>query len=160
MTVRSLAVGSLFVPALLVFSACGPRYIPGTQINDTQDTRAIIDVMERYRSAVEARDAKTIQELVSPSFRDNAGTEDPTDDLTADNLPQALPMLFKQLDAPRLELDVRRVDVKPDGWATVVYYWNASWRAPHVLEKSQRDAELEQMVFQRESGKWLIVSGI
>lgn len=153
-------VRPLFVVALLVLSACGPRYIRGTQINDTQDTRAILNVMERYRAAVEARDAKAVQELVSTSFRDNAGTEDPADDLTADNLAQALPALFTQMDAPRVELEVRRIDVKNDGWATAIYYWNASWRAPNLLEKTQRDSELEQMVLQREDGKWRIVSGI
>jgi hypothetical protein len=153
-------VRPLLVCALLVLSACGPRYIPGTQINDTQDTRAILEVMERYRSALEARDAKAIQALVSPNFRDNAGTEDPSDDLTAANLSQALPALFARMDAPRVELDVRRVDVKPDGWATVIYYWNASWRAPGLMEKPQRDSELEQMILQREDGKWRIVSGI
>jgi len=153
-------VRPLLVCALLVLSACGPRFIPGTQINDTEDTRAILKVMESYRSAVEARDAKALQALVSPTFRDNAGTDDPLDDLTAANLGQALPALFGRMDAPRVELDVRRVDVRPDGWATVIYYWNASWRAPGLLDKAQRDSELEQMVFQREDGKWLIVSGI
>jgi hypothetical protein len=153
-------VRPLFVLALLVLSACGPRYIPGTQLNDTEDTRAILKLMERYRAAVEARDARAIQELVSKTFRDNAGTEDPTDDLTADNLAQALPALFGRMDAPRVELEVRRIDVKPNGWATAIYYWNASWRAPGLLEKSQRDAELEQMVLQREDGTWRIVSGI
>ncbi|MFY0574465.1 YybH family protein [Cystobacter fuscus] len=153
-------VRPLFVTVLLVLSACGPRYIPGTQINDTQDTRAILKVMERYRVAVEARDAKAIQALVSPNFRDNAGTEDPLDDLTAENLAQTLPALLARVDAPRLEMDVRRVDVKRDGWATVIYYWNASWRAPGLMERPQRDSELEQMVFQRENGEWRIVSGI
>ncbi|WNG15580.1 YybH family protein [Cystobacter fuscus] len=153
-------VRPLFVTVLLVLSACGPRYIPGTQINDTEDTRAILKVMERYRAAVEARDAKAILALVSPNFRDNAGTEDPVDDLTSENLAQALPALLSRVDAPRLEMDVRRVDVKRDGWATVIYYWNASWRAPGLMERPQRDSELEQMVLQREDGEWRIVTGI
>ncbi|QRO00512.1 nuclear transport factor 2 family protein [Archangium violaceum] len=146
--------------ALLLLVACGPRNIPGTQIPDTSDSRAILDVMERYRSAIEARDAKAIQQLVSKSFRDNGGTEDPQDDLTYANLPQALPALFAQLESARVDLDIRSVNVRNDGAATVIYYWNVSWRASGLIEKSQRDSELEQMVFQKEDGQWRIVSGI
>lgn len=153
-------VRPLLVCALLVLAACGPHNIPGTQIADTDDSRAIINVMERYRSALEARDAKALQALVSKSFRDNAGTEDPEDDLTYDNLPQALPTLFARIEAPKVDMDIRQVDVKRNGVATVIYYWNATWRAPALLEKPQRDSELEQMVLQKEDGQWRIVSGI
>lgn len=153
-------VRPLLVCAFLVLAACGPRNIPGTQIPDTDDTRAILDVMERYRSALEARDAKAVQELVSKSFRDNSGTEDPSDDLTYDNLPEALPTLFSRIEAPKVEMDIRRVDVKPGGVATVIYYWNATWRAPSLLDRPQRNSELEQMVLQKEEGRWRIVSGM
>jgi uncharacterized protein DUF4440 len=152
-------VRPLLVCALLVFVACTPRNIAGTQIPDTEDARAILNVMERFRAALEARDAKALQGLVSKSFRDNSGTEDPADDLTHDNLPEALPALFSRIDAPRVDMDVRKVDVKKDGVATVIYYWNATWRAPGLLDKPQRNSELEQMVLQKENGKWLIVSG-
>jgi len=150
----------LLACATLLIAACTPRNIPGTQIPDTEDSRAILNVMERYRSAIEARDAKAIQQLVSKSFRDNGGTEDPQDDLTYDNLPQALPGLFSRLDAPRVDLDIRSVNVKKNGAATVIYYWNASFRVPSLLESPQRDSELEQMVLQKEDGEWRIVTGI
>jgi hypothetical protein len=144
---------------LLLAAACGPRNIPGTQIPDTDQSRAVLKVMERYRSALEARDAKALQQLVSKSFRDNGGTEDPQDDLTYDNLPQALPALFARIDSLRVELDIRRVDVRSNGVATVIYYWNASFRVPTLLEAPQRDSELEQMVLEKEDGQRRIVSG-
>jgi hypothetical protein len=155
-----MTVRPLLVCALLVLAACSPRLIPGTQIPDTNDSRAILNVMEHYRAAIEARDAKGVQQLVSKSFRDNAGTEDPQDDLTYANLPQALPALFSRLESPRVDIDVRSVDVKKDGVATVIYYWSASWRVPGLLDKPQRDSELEQMILQKEDGQWRIVSGI
>jgi hypothetical protein len=153
-------VRSLLVCALLVLSACAPHLIPGTQIPDSEDSRAILKVMETYRAALEARDAKGIQALVSKSFRDNSGTEDLQDDLTADNLPQALTALFARMEAPRVDIDVRSVTLKGDGVAHVIYYWNSNWRAPGLLEKTQRDTELEQMVLQKEEGQWRIVTGI
>ena len=149
----------LLASAVLLLAACTPRNIPGTQIPDTEDSRAILKVMEHYRTALEARDAKTLHQLVSKSFRDNAGTEDPQDDLTYDNLPQALPALFSRLESPRVDLDVRRVDVRKNGVATVIYYWNASWRLPGLLDRPQRESELEQMVLQKEDGQWRIVTG-
>ena len=36
---------------------------------------------------------------------------------------------------------------------------NASWRVPGLLDRPQRDSELEQMVFQKEDGQWRIVTG-
>lgn len=156
----TMNIRPLLVCALLVFAACGPRFIPGTQIPDTNDTRAILKVLEQFRSALEARDAKAIQQLVSKSFRDNGGTEDPQDDLTYDNLPEALPPLLARLESPRVDLDIRQVDVKRNGVATVIYYWNASYRVPGLLDKPQRDSALEQMVLQKEDGQWRIVTGI
>ncbi|WP_309889195.1 nuclear transport factor 2 family protein [Archangium sp.] len=150
----------LLASAVLLLAACTPRNIPGTQIPDTEDSRAILKVMEQYRTAVEARDTKTLQQLVSKSFRDNAGTDDPEDDLTYDNLPQALPALFSRLESPRVDLEVRQVDVRKNGVATVIYYWNASWRVPGLLDRPQRESELEQMVLQKEDGQWRIVTGL
>ncbi len=153
-------VRPLLVCALLVLSACSQKNIPGTQIPDTDDTRAILNVLERYRSALEARDATAIQKLVSKNFRDNAGTEDPSDDLTATNLAETLPHLFARMDAPRVEMDIRSVSVKNDGTASVIYYYNTSWRAPGLMDRAQRDSELEQMLLEKQDGQWLIVSGI
>jgi ketosteroid isomerase-like protein len=155
MRLRLLLLG----PALLL-AACATRTIAGTQIADTKDTRAIIQVMETYRTALEARDAQAIQRLVSKNFRDNAGTEMLDDDLTYENLPQALNALFSRLDTPRVEMDVRRVDVR-EGTAVVIYHWNASWRMPALKSNApQRESELEQMVLERQDGQWRIVSGL
>lgn len=155
-----MTIRPLLVCALLALAACGPAFIPGTQIPDTDETRAVLKVVEQYRVALEARNAKAIQELVSKSFHDNGGTEDPQDDLTYDNLPQALPALFARLDSPRVDMDIRMIDVKKNGIATVTYYWNASWRVPGLLDKTQRNSELEQMVLSKEEGKWRIVAGL
>jgi ketosteroid isomerase-like protein len=150
----------LLLSSALLLAACTTRHIAGTQIADTKDTRAIIQVMERYRSAIEARDAQAIQQLVSKNFRDNAGTEQPDDDLTYENLPQALSSLFSRLETPRVEMDVRRVDVR-EGSAVVIFHWNASWRMPALKNSApQRESELEQMVLERQDGQWLIVSGL
>jgi uncharacterized protein (TIGR02246 family) len=156
MTLRSLLVCSV----LLLASACASRRIPGTDIPDNSDTRAIIAVMERYRSALEARDAKAIQSLVAKSFREDGGTDTLEDDLTYDNLPQHLAHLFERLESPRVELNIRRVELRENDMATAIYYWNANWRMPGLNTRPQSDSELEQMILRKEDGQWKIVSGI
>src|SRR4051812_40074306 len=101
----------LVLPLLLLAAACTPRRIPGTELPDNDDTRAILAIMERYRTAVEARDAKAIQALVSEDFKEDAGTESPDDDLTYANLPARLDNTFPKLDNPKVELSVRRVEI-------------------------------------------------
>jgi ketosteroid isomerase-like protein len=150
---------ALLAVPLLLASACAARHIPGTEIDDTSDSRAILAIMERYRSALEARDAKAIQALVSEDFREDGGTESPDDDLTYANLPEHMAALFQKLDKPKVEISVRRVNVQDDG-ATAIYYWNASWRMPTLTSRPQSDSELEQMVLKRIGGEWKIVSGI
>ncbi|MFP2931833.1 nuclear transport factor 2 family protein [Pyxidicoccus sp. 3LG] len=150
----------LALSVLSLLAACAPKRIPGTDIVDNEDTRAILQIMENYRSAVEARDAAAIQALVSKDFREDAGTpSEPEDDLTAANLAPYLEGLFKQLQGPKVELDVRRVQVG-ENVAAAIYYWKASWRMPSLNQRPQRDSELEQMVFRREDGQWKILSGI
>jgi ketosteroid isomerase-like protein len=150
----------LALSVLSLLAACAPKRIPGTEIEDNSDTRAILQVMEQYRAALEARDAGAIQALVTKDFREDAGTpSEPDDDLTAANLGPYLEGLFQQLQSPKVELDVRRVQVGEDV-AAAIYYWKASWRMPGLSPKPQRESELEQMVFRREGGTWKIASGI
>ncbi|MFP2910998.1 nuclear transport factor 2 family protein [Pyxidicoccus sp. 3LFB2] len=150
----------LALSVLSLLAACAQKRIPGTEIVDNDDTRAILQVMEQYRAALENRDAGAIQALVTKDFREDAGTpSEPEDDLTAANLGPYLENLFKQLQGPKVELDVRRVQVGEDV-AAAIYYWKASWRMPSLSSKPQRESELEQMVFRREGGGWKIASGI
>lgn len=150
---------TLLIVPLLLTAACAARRIPGTEIADTVDSRAILAIMERYRTALEARDAKAIQALVSEDFKEDGGTESPDDDLTYANLPAHMSNLFQKLDNPKVDISVRRVDIQDDT-ATAIYYWNASWRMPSLTSRPQSDSELEQMVLKRINGEWKIVSGI
>ncbi|AKQ67607.1 hypothetical protein A176_004519 [Myxococcus hansupus] len=145
---------------LSLLAACAPKRIPGTDIVDNSDTRAILGVMEQYRAALEARDAQGIQALISPSFQDDGGTpSDPSDDLDAKNLGAYLERVLPRIQGPRIELSVRRIQVG-DNVAAAIYYWNASWRMPSLHSRAMKESELEQMVLRKEDGTWKIVSGI
>ena len=62
--------------ALIALSlcACTAKKIPGTDIDDTGETRLILDVMTKYRTAVEARNSEEIIKLVDQTFRDDGGS--------------------------------------------------------------------------------------
>ena len=76
MRVASRSFASLLVAAALL-GGCGPKRIPGTDIKDSPETRAVGDVIEQYRLAVERRDPNAVLALVSRKYFDNAGTTDP-----------------------------------------------------------------------------------
>ena len=42
--------------------------IPGTKVADTKPNREIIEVLERYRHALEERDATTLLSLAHPNY--------------------------------------------------------------------------------------------
>src|SRR5437660_1683147 len=57
--------------ACLVAAACSSHAtLPGTNIRDTPQNRAVLDVFGRYKQALEARDAGAIVALTTPDYSD------------------------------------------------------------------------------------------
>lgn len=156
MNARLLVVAGI---AAAVLVGCTPRRIPGTQILETDDNLEIIEVMKKYRQAVENRDADAIVALASTSFRDEGGTPTPEDDLTYDTLGPALRERFGRLDYVDLDMEVRTIEVMDDV-AQAVYYYTLRFTAPGLTDKSQSASDIKKMYFKREDGRWRIVSGI
>src|SRR5215813_13640815 len=98
----------------LALGACPAKRIPGTDIEDTDDTRAILRLMERYRVAVEARDAEGVLKLCSESFRDDQGSPKAEDRLDYEALKKKLPENFARLDEVKLDLNVRKIEFHPE----------------------------------------------
>jgi hypothetical protein len=150
----------IVVPLFVTLSlGCAVRRIPGTEIQDTPDTREILQLMENYRSAVEAKDANRIVQLVAESFKDDAGTGTPEDDLDYASLRRTLPDRLSKVDDLQLEMSVRQVTVVKDA-ASAIYYYNTRFRMPHLTTKPVNEGDLKQMFFKRIGNQWKIVSGI
>lgn len=145
--------------ALAVATACARR-IPGTEIEDTRDNRAIVGVIDAYRKAFEGRDATAALALVSQDYFDDAGTADASDDLDRGQLARALPETLARLPAVKLELAVTRVEVDGDK-ASAYMFHDARYRvATPRGEVAKRDSDLARMTFRREGGVWKIASGL
>ncbi|HZX43764.1 MAG TPA: DUF4440 domain-containing protein, partial [Myxococcaceae bacterium] len=97
---------------LLTGAGCGPHRIPGTDLEDTGDTRAIIDTISRYNAALEARDVNGILAVVDPEFRDNAGTLTPDDDIDIQRLKTVLPQRLARLQDLAVRIEIKTIDVK------------------------------------------------
>lgn len=147
--------------ALALGVGCAPRLLPGTKIEDTPDTHAILDVMERYRTAVENKDIPGVMALISKKFRDTAGTPTPDDDLDYDSLMRTLPQRLAHVADIKLDLDVRTIHVdREKGVADAIYYYTATFHLPGLNPKGQSEADLKQMWLRHEAGTWKIVSGL
>jgi len=137
-------------------AACGPHRIPGTDLEDTGDTRAIIDVISRYNSALEARDANAILALVDPEFRDNAGTLTPEDDIDIERLRTVLPQRLAKLQDVAVRIEIKTIDVKGDQ-AQAVYTWVSQFK---LNGKPRTESDIKRMELRRRADGWKIVSGI
>jgi ketosteroid isomerase-like protein len=145
---------------VLAAAAACTRKIPGTDIDDTSDHRAIVEVIDAYRKAFETRDAAAAMALVSADYFDDAGTADPTDDLDRVELAKVLPETLARLPALKLELAVTRIDVAGDKASAYLFHDTRYRVATPRGEIPKRDADTSRMTFRRENGFWKIASGL
>jgi len=146
------------LPLILLAAAlgCGPHRIPGTELEDTGDTRAIIETIARYNSSLEARDANGILALVDPAFRDNAGTLTPDDDIDIQRLRTVLPQRLAKLQDVAVRIEIKTIDVKGDK-ASAVYTWVTQFK---LGGKSMTESDIKRMELRRGPDGWKILSGI
>jgi hypothetical protein len=152
---------AVFVVALGA-SGCAVHKIPGTEIDDTLDTRAILSVMDAYRRAVEAKNPQSIKDLCDPSFKDDSGSPNPDDDQDYESLGTKLPAEFAKVDNLRLDINVRKIEVNKElDTATATYTYTVSFRMPQFTSSSKSEGDIKQMHFRRVGDHtWKIVSGI
>lgn len=154
---RAFAVLCVLCP-LTVLTGC-VRYFPGTEIPDTGDTRVIRDMMEKYRTAMEARDSQAIVAMVSESYRDDFGTIQTVDDLDYSSLREVLPKRLNAVQDADLYMEVKQIDVR-EGDAVATYYYVWRYKVPTLTNRPQSYSDLQQMWFKKVGDQWKIVRGL
>ncbi len=151
-----------FFAVALGASGCSVHKIPGTEIDDTDDTRAILVVIDSYRRAVEAKNTQSIIDLADESFKDDGGSANPDDDHDYKSLFTKLPGEFQRVDDLRLDINVRKIEINKElDMATATYTYTVSFRMPQYINGSKSEADIKQMRFRRlKDHTWKIVSGI
>jgi hypothetical protein len=123
-------VRSLFALVLLLGWGCTTHYIPNTDVEDTSANRTVIAFCEKYRHAVEERDVPLLLSMASPSYFENGGNVDPTDDMDFAGLESYLRGRFKDTRAIRYEIRYRNVHPGKAGRVSVEYTYTASYKIP------------------------------
>ncbi|MCC6332479.1 MAG: DUF4440 domain-containing protein [Myxococcales bacterium] len=161
-SLRTSATLALAAAWLLGLTGCAPKKIPGTEIDDNDDTRAVMALFQEYRRAVEARDAQAVVRLCDESFSDDAGSASPEDDLVFASLSEELPARFSRVQDVRLEMAIRKIEISEDASAArVTYSYTLTFRMPKYSSRGQSETDLKQMTLKRGPDKmWKITSGI
>jgi hypothetical protein len=151
---------ALIAAAALLATACGPRNIPGTEIRSTPDSRAVYDVVMKYREALEKRDVPAIVALVSPAYYDTAGTPDPADDLDRTRLEASLAQDLARTDSVKLDFTMRRIDVTGDEAVAEIFYDQFYRVKTPTTSVPRRDSDVQRLKLKRIDGQWRFVSGL
>jgi ketosteroid isomerase-like protein len=150
------------LPVLLLAlaAACSHHKLPGTDIRETTDTKAIYGVVEAYVHAMNDRDAAGVLAQVAPDYFDDAGTPTPADDLDRPALEKALADSFAKVDAPRLALTLRKIEAQGDtGFAEVFYDSFYRVQTPGGAV-ARRDSDVHRIRLKRVDGAWKISGGL
>jgi len=140
--------------------ACAAHRIPGTQIPDNSDTRAVVAAIEAYRQAAERRDASAVLALVSQKYFDNAGTPDPSDDVDYGRLRARLAEDYRKTTALRLDIDVKQIDIDGNKATAYVFYEEYYRIATPAGEVAKQASDAHRMQLLREGNAWHFVSGL
>jgi ketosteroid isomerase-like protein len=145
---------------LALAAACGPRLLPGTQVKETADTRAIYDVIARWVKAMNERNAPGVLELVSDDYFDDAGTPDPADDLDRAALEKAVVTDLARVEGSKLGVTIRRIDVEGEA-ATAELFYDSYYRVQTPAGAiPRRDSDVYQLRLKKAAGAWKISGGL
>jgi hypothetical protein len=136
-----LVLAAIFVLPLATACKGGPT-IPGTEIPDTEENREILRVLERYRTSFVRRDAAGVLATAHPTYYDEAGTDDPSDDVSYEDLGPILRVRMAQLESIRFTIDYLEVNVFED--RAVVKVWiDASFRLQPVVDSESGEIRVD-----------------
>jgi hypothetical protein len=155
-----------FVGAALILvglASCAHSTFEGTTVEDTDDNREIVEVLQELRTAIEGRDSARMMKLISPDYFEDMGTADTSDDYGYHELQEIAPKSMEVAKEIFLSLQLHAVHVDGDkAYADVRYSSRARLQMPTGKSLWDSHKEFNRIELKRtgESGKWLIVSGL
>jgi len=136
----------LLMPLLLAWG-CARSFIPNTDVEDSAFNRDVIAFCEQYRKAVERRNTAALLEMADPTYFEDGGNADATDDLDYEGLREYLETKFAETKAIRYEIRYRRVARGRNDEIFVEYTYSASYKVPtqkgDVWQRAVADNRLE-----------------
>jgi ketosteroid isomerase-like protein len=146
--------------ALLLAAACTPARIPGTDIADTRENRAVYGVVDEYVKAMNKRDADAVLALVAPDYFDDAGTPDPGDDLDRERLEKVLKQDLGRVETEKLSVSLRKIEVQDAAAFAEIFYDNYYRVQTPAGPIPRRDSDVHRIRLKKIDGKWKIAAGL
>ncbi len=143
-------------------AGCGPKVIDGTGIKDSETNRAIYEVIETYRTALESRDVDAIAALLSTEYFENASTTATSeDDYGIEALREkVLPLLDDHVKAVQFRIRLTRIEVIGARAMADYEYWLKFLYAEGGREGWHVTNEFNRLEFVREGEAWKIAAGL
>jgi hypothetical protein len=144
----------------LAAAGCGKKYIPNTQIEDTEFNREIIGFCERYRHAVEDMNIGLLLSLASPRYFDNAGSPTGDDDFDRTGLEEVLNERFRAVKAIRYEIRYRDIFEQQNVvYVEFTYTLSFQYDVGGETKWSNKTAD-NRLEIERVDGGYLILAGM
>lgn len=160
--VHSLRSTLLFLLlAALSLVGCTHQYIANTDVEDNDFNRKVIEYCELYRHAVELRNTARLLQMAAPSYYEDGGNVDASDDLDYAGLEKYLNTEFNQTLAIRYEIHYRQISEGRKKNVLVDYTYSASYKIPtsHGDVWRRRVAD-NRLTLTREGESFRILSGM
>lgn len=158
------ALLAVCVISLLPLTGCGPKLIPGTEIKATDDNQAIVDVLDAYRRAAEARNVEGIMKLVASDFFEDAGTPDGADDYAYSALEERLKVWADSVKQVKVAFNPKSIIISEDGnTAQLRYFYDINFQLAGMAgqpDKWEHDSDFNEMTLKKVDGTWKITSGL
>src|SRR5688572_12237306 len=111
---RALLLALTAFVTLLGSVSCKPDLIPGTQVEDIEENRKVLEFLGKYRKAVVDRSPDGLVGLCSADYFEDNGTVEQTDDYGIDKLRDRLKNDFDRTKEIQLEIIVQLIE-RPEG---------------------------------------------
>lgn len=146
----------------VALAACADKQIPNTDVEDTPEARDVVDFVEKYRSAVMARDANRLLSLASKDYYDDMGTPQGEDDVDLEGLRERLTATFGP-DLISVHYDIRYRDVVFLPTKVLVdftYIGRFRINAPEGARWERRLSDNRLILAKTDKGGYAILSGM
>jgi hypothetical protein len=147
---------------------CGPGIIDDSpvvaddaDIPDTAEHRAIVELIEVYRRALEDKDVGSLRQIISSDYYENAGTSHTTsDDYGYDHLTEVLETYAESVRQLRLSVIIRQIEIQGSRANVYVDYGYNMLYVIDGQERWQVDRDLNRLELVREGSVWRVVAGL
>lgn len=145
----------------LALGACAHSKIPNTSIDDTDENREVLALVEEYQRAIESLDVDAVLALVSPQFYEDNGNTDSSDDYDYEGLKTILRDSFGRTKSMQLVLRVDAVEVEKDSaFAELFYEYRAHNNYPSGTKWDTGTDRTRLLLVRDAQMQWRIVAGI